>query len=144
MIKVGKPRTNKGLAILCAKLAEEKLATDILILDLEKNENSPASYFVICTCDTEVQAKALIDFTLNVCRNLGIERPRIEGQTNKEWVLMDFFDVVFHIMKKETRNYYKLEKLWADANFIKISESGRTIKVKYEEIKEIFDDNILN
>ncbi len=125
MAKIGKPRTTKGLAIFCARMAEEKIADDIVILDLTKIEVASTDYFVICTCDTDVQVRALVTSIDRKCREMNIPRPRIEGIENANWVLLDFFDVVMHVMLPDARNYYKLEKLWGDAGFYELGESGK-------------------
>ncbi len=144
MSKYGKPRSSKGLATLCAKLAEDKLANDILILNLEDIEFAPTDYFVICSCDTEIQVAAVLEYMVNTTKSLKIQKPHIEGETNKEWVLVDYFDVVVHIMKKEIRNYYRLEKLWGKAQFLKLSDDGKPLVMKFEDIKPFLKESIVD
>jgi len=144
LTKIGKPRTSRGLAVFCAKLAENKLANDVLIMNLEKNEHAPSDYFVICSCDSEVQVGAVMEDIIASSRALSMHRPRVEGDNNKEWVLVDFFDVVVHIMKKEIRNFYRLEKLWGDAQFMKLDEDGKPKILKYEKVKIMLRENILD
>jgi ribosome-associated protein len=129
-LKIGKPRSSKGLAIFCAKLAEEKIASNVIMLNMEEIETAPADYFVIATCDTDIQIKAIIDLIKDVSRDVGLKKPRIEGTNNMQWVLIDYFDVVMHLMLPEVREYYHLEKLWGDAKFLKLSESGSAISLK--------------
>ena len=135
MSKIGKPRSTKGLAVFCSRLAEEKLARDILIMELTEIESSPTDFFVMCTCDSEAQVKAVVDLILNTCRELGIQKPRSEGLQGSYWVLLDFFDVVMHIMLKEARDYYKLEKLWGDASFFMLTTQGTAKSVPAKNIK---------
>jgi ribosome-associated protein len=118
------------MATLCAKIADSKIAEDILVLDLEKIDPSPADFFVMCTCKSDVQVRALVSEIEDVCRVLGIQKPRIEGYENAEWVLLDFFDVVVHIMQPIARDYYKLEKLWGDAKFYKLGDGSKLVSAK--------------
>ena len=125
--KFGKPRSTKGLATLCARIADSKIADDILILDLNKIDPSPADFFVMCTCNSDVQARALVNEVEAVCKVVGVQKPRIEGYENAEWVLLDFFDVIMHIMMPQARDYYKLEKLWGDAKFYRLAAGGKLV-----------------
>ena len=130
MFKLTKPRSTKGLAILLAKIAENKLADEVLILDLSKIETAPSEFFVICSCDSDIQARAVTDEVLNACRELDLSKPRIEGVDTGQWILVDSFDVIMHIMNKETRNYYKIEKLWGDGKFYKLDDDGKPKALK--------------
>lgn len=129
-MKIGKPRSAKGLAVFCAKLAEEKIASDIILMSLEDIETAPADYFVIATCNSDMQISAIIDLFKDVSSNLGMKKPRIEGTENMQWVLIDYFDVILHLMLPEVREYYHLEKLWGDAKFMQLSKSGSAVSLK--------------
>lgn len=130
MAKIGKPRTSKGLATFTAKIADEKLAEDIVVMDLTDIETAPTDYFMICTCNSDVQVESVTNSILRKCKEVGIEKPKSEGLESKEWVLLDFFNVVVHIMINNSREFYKIEKLWADAKFFKLNESGELRKQK--------------
>ncbi|MDQ1265890.1 MAG: ribosome-associated protein [Bacteroidota bacterium] len=130
MLKTGKPRTSKGLAVLCARAADSKIAKDILIADLTKIDVAITDYFVICTADSENQIAAIAEEIIDNCRELGLQKPKPEGYGSSQWTLLDFFDVVVHIMSPEARNYYQLEKVWADAAFYKIDETGKPVRFK--------------
>lgn len=130
MPSIGKPRSTKGLAQFCARIADEKIAQDILILDMSKIDFAPTDFFVICSCDTDIQARAVADEIYSKCRELKLIRPRMEGYEAGQWVLLDFFDVVVHVMQSSVRDYYRLEKLWGDAVFYKLSSSGKLISSK--------------
>ena len=127
MLKIGKPRTSKGLATFCARIADEKLARNILIIDLTKIETAPTSFFVICTCDSENQSLAIAEAIVDMCRQLEIQKPRLEGIDSRQWILLDFFDVVVHVMLQNIRDYYKIERLWGDGRLYSINESGRVV-----------------
>ena len=106
---------SKQLARKLAKLALSKKATDIKILDL-RNITTITDFFVICSGSSDPQVKAIADSVIDGSKKLG-ERPwHKEGISNRNWVLLDFVNVVMHIFQPETRNFYGLEKLWGDAD----------------------------
>ncbi len=137
MVKTKIPRTSKNLAALAALAAEDKLAYDVLVLNLTKIEQSPSDYFVICTCDSEVQVSAVVDEINKRCREAKLQKPRVEGLDGNYWVLLDFFDVVIHVMLKKAREFYKLEKLWGDAQFLKPDKNSKLKIVTEKELKKI-------
>jgi ribosome-associated protein len=103
------------LAALCARALDSLKAEHILALDLRSIDSAPTDYFLICTANSDTHARALTDALARAALNLGISRPRTEGRDVGEWVLLDYFDVVVHIFRRDAREYYKLEKLWGDA-----------------------------
>jgi ribosome-associated protein len=125
LAKLSKPRSSKGLAVLTARLADQKLAENILIMNLTGIDGAPTDYFVICSCSTDVQIRAVVEFIVSYCRQSGLQLPRVEGLGASSWVLLDFFDVVMHIMLPDARQFYKLENLWGDSEFISLSEDGK-------------------
>ncbi|MCX7879906.1 MAG: ribosome silencing factor [Ignavibacteria bacterium] len=120
----------RNLAKLCAITAVEKIAQAVLIIDLTKIETAPSFYFVICSCDSDVQMRAIVDEMEKKSKEYGYPKPRIEGINSTSWILVDFFDVVVHIMHYEARRFYNLEKLWGDGAFYKIGESGKLTLVR--------------
>lgn len=99
------------LAEKIGQLALGKNADRILSLDIHEL-TSITDYFVICSADTDVQVKAICDA---VRRGTDHKPFRIEGYRQLNWVLLDYLDVVVHIFRTTERNYYNIEKLWADA-----------------------------
>ncbi|MBC8400596.1 MAG: ribosome silencing factor [Candidatus Marinimicrobia bacterium] len=94
-----------------AHLALLKKAENILIMDVRKI-TSMTDYFIICSADTDVQVKTIAD----AIRKGTESKPwHVEGYRQLNWVLLDYVDAVIHIFKTETRAYYELERLWADA-----------------------------
>lgn len=91
-----------------------KKGYDVKILDLRKL-TTITDYFVICTGDSDTQVKAIADEVDKEMRDEGVKAWHTEGYQALNWVLIDFVDVVVHVFKKETREYYNLEKLWGDA-----------------------------
>ena len=102
------------LARRTVELAEDKLASDIVMLNLH-NLNAIADYFVICTGESDRQLKAILDA---IDEGIGKEfgrNARAEGTPDTGWVLLDFGDVVVHIFSVAMRDYYHLERLWSKA-----------------------------
>ncbi|VTS03508.1 ribosome silencing factor [Tuwongella immobilis] len=101
-------------AIACARTASQNKATDILVLDLTKI-TVIFDYFVISTGTSRRQIHAIAEDTDATMRSLGDHRDSIEGYEASKWILQDYGDVLVHVFDPETRDYYKLEELWADA-----------------------------
>lgn len=140
MSKLKTPKNSKSLSLFCAKLAAEKLAENIIILDLTDIETAPTDFFVICSCTSEPQLRAVTENIMEKSKKANLERPRTEGELGAEWVLIDYFDVVVHIMLAEIRSFYNIEKLWADAVFYKFNyETARLNKANQTEILNIIN-----
>jgi ribosome-associated protein len=112
---------SSGLAKKIGKLILEKKGTDIKIMDLRKL-TTITDFFVICTASSDVQVKAIADHVLDSTKKLGHKAWHSEGYTNLSWVLLDFVDVVVHIFLPETRKFYNLDSLWADAEITELKE----------------------
>lgn len=94
----------------------EKKASEIKLLDLRKVKNAVVDYFVICTGNSDTQLDAIADAVeYEVKKATGTLPWQREGRQNKEWILLDYVNVVAHIFKKDKRDFYALEKLWGDA-----------------------------
>ncbi len=102
---------SSDLATQIAQFALDKKAEHILSFDVKKL-TSITDYFVICSADTDIQVKAIAD---SIRKNTDHKPIRIEGYTQFNWVLLDYIDVIAHIFRTTERNYYNLERLWADA-----------------------------
>ena len=102
---------------------QEKKGLDIVLMDLRKIHNAMSDYFIICHGTSKTQVEAIADaVALEVKKAIGENPIHKEGQENAEWILMDYFDVVVHIFEEGRRDFYNLEKLWADAEITKIKE----------------------
>jgi len=116
MAKRKKSETSGMLADIIVKGMQEKLGLDIVKLNLSGIHNSITDYFVICHGASHSQVDAIADSVqAEVKKAIGIFPSHKEGFENYEWILLDYFDVVVHIFQTETRGFYQLEKLWADA-----------------------------
>jgi ribosome-associated protein len=95
---------------------QEKKATDIVLMDLRKVKNSIADFFVICTGNSDSQIDAISESVESeVYKSSGQDPWHKEGFQNKEWILLDYVDVVVHIFNRDLRSFYSLEDLWGDA-----------------------------
>lgn len=106
----------KQFADRIAGLILSKKGYDIKILNL-KNLTPIADYFIIASADSNIQVKAIADEVDGKLRKEGIKCHFKEGYEAANWILLDYFDVVVHIFKKSSREFYNLEKLWGDAPF---------------------------
>ena len=92
----------------------EKKGSDVKSISLN-GITTIADYFVLCSADSDVQVKAISDHIERSLKDEGIRLWHKEGYLALNWVLLDYVDVVVHIFKKESRDFYALEKLWGDA-----------------------------
>jgi ribosome-associated protein len=74
-----------------------------------------ADYFVVCTAESERQLRAVVNAIDEDLVNTGVKRPRIEGSAETGWVLLDFSDVIIHVFSPEQREFYRIERLWKQA-----------------------------
>ena len=103
------------LAKRIVEIASDKLATDIVLLDIRPIA-TVADYFVVASTGSERQMQAVVRDIEQTLRNDDGVRPlRVEGQSSSGWVLMDYGDVVVHLFSVEQRGFYRLEELWSAA-----------------------------
>jgi ribosome-associated protein len=106
----------KGLITNAIEGMREKKGHDIVLLDLSGIENAVCNSFVICHGTSKKQVEAIADSVYEtVKKNTGQYPWHKEGYQNADWILLDYVDVVVHIFAHETRKFYNLEALWADA-----------------------------
>lgn len=104
---------------------QEKKAQDIVILDMRTARNAVADYFVICSGSSDKQLAAISDAVEEeVEKELGEKPWHREGRQNKEWMLMDYINVIAHVLRKDKREHYALEKLWGDADIERIEPTA--------------------
>ena len=121
MVKKSEPVSAEILSKYIVKGIQEKKGIDIVILNLESVNNAIADYFVICTGTSDTQIDAISDSIEKEVSEGVKENPwHREGFQNKEWILLDYVNVVVHIFKKDVRSYYGLEDLWGDAKITEI------------------------
>jgi ribosome-associated protein len=111
------------LAESVIKGLQEKKGHDIVCLDLRKLKNSVTDIFIVCHGDSKPQVEALTRSVEEIVHNEIHEWPTfIEGTQNAQWVLIDYINVVVHVFLREQRDYYGIERLWADAEIKKIPD----------------------
>jgi len=95
---------------------QQKKGENIISLDLRKVNEAVADFFIICEASNQPQVRAISDFVEQEIKEKCDEDPyRHEGMKNLQWVLIDYVNVVVHVMLAETRKFYKLEEMWSDA-----------------------------
>ena len=117
--------SSSQLADLVVQGMLEKKGQNIAVLDRRDVKNAIADYFIICSGTSDTQVNAIADSVLEeVEKQSGQDPWHKEGFQNREWILLDYLDVVCHIFQKEKRTFYDLEEFWGDA------------KIKYIEISQ--------
>ncbi len=108
---------SEDLTRLIIEGMEDTKAKDIVILDLQDIEHAITNYFVICHGSSKPQLEAIANAIIEkTIKSLKVKPWHREGFENAEWILLDYVDVVVHIFREDRREFYQLEKLWADAN----------------------------
>lgn len=105
-------------AQLCARVAEENKAKNVLVLDM-RGITPLYDFFVLCTGASRRQIHTIAEEIDAAMRSAGDERLSIQGYQASRWVVQDYGDVVVHVFDAESRSYYNLEDLWADAPHVK-------------------------
>ncbi len=121
---------SKKLACVIARILDDKLGKNITILNIS-NVSSLADYFVIVTGDSTPQVKALMNETKDKIKELFSRLPlRVENDARNRWNLLDYGDVVVHILHREERETYAIEKFWSNA-FSITEDEWREISKEY-------------
>jgi ribosome-associated protein len=104
--------------------AEDKKATDLIVLDLRKAAGF-TDFFLICSGSNPRQIRAIADAVIEALTAEGVKPAHVEGYDRSEWVLIDYFDFVVHVFGPETRLFYSLERLWGSAERIEVPAATR-------------------
>ena len=121
--------TPKALARACCKLALDKRAENVIIIDLRKL-SAPTDYFVVCSGAGEKQVKAIADSIVEGMKQKETKAWHVEGYAAKKWILIDYVNVVVHVFSEETRRFYSLETLWGDAPTEEVKPRMRRSRTK--------------
>lgn len=122
MAKKRKGANSESLSDVIVKGMQEKKASDIVVMDLRKIKNAVADFFVICSGNSDKQLDAISDsIDAEVFKKFQENPWHTEGKNNKEWMLLDYINVVAHVFRKDRRAFYALERLWGDADITEIS-----------------------
>lgn len=116
---------SRKLALLCRELADNKKAEDIAILNVAEL-SSVTDYFVIASGTSEPHLRAIVDEITDTLREEHDLRPKaIDGTLQTAWVVLDYFDVIIHVMRRDVRERYDLETLWGDAPRVKLKKPSK-------------------
>lgn len=107
-------KASRQLALRIADILADTPAADTLVLDI-RGLSSFADFFVICSGENERQLRAISERVQETLRDDGIRPQRLEGTPQSGWIVLDYNDVIVHIFDQELRDFYKMERLWAEA-----------------------------
>ena len=113
--------TPKQIAYEVTKALDAKKGMDIKLLKIDR-VSSLADYFLICTGTSKTHVKTLCDFAEYTLEELGEKMLGREGHRGNTWELLDYGTIVIHVFTDEARKFYDLERLWADAETVDLSE----------------------
>jgi ribosome-associated protein len=128
----------EALAHKAAGFLFSKKAYDAVLLDL-RGLSSLTDFYLICTCANEAQMRAILNNTYRVLSKEGVKALRSDYHSGVRWAVLDYGDLIIHLFEKETRNYYSLERLWADAKATKLKPEDY---VTEEETAEEEDEDL--
>ena len=111
----------KEVAVQVTKALDEKKGMDIKLLRIN-DVSSLADYFLICTGTSNTHVKTLCDYAEHTLESLGESLLGREGHRGNTWELLDYGSIVVHVFTEEAREFYSLERLWADAEDVDISD----------------------
>ena len=127
--------TSEKLASVIARILDDKLGKNIVILNISK-VSVLADYFVVCSADTSTQVRALSSYVREKIKDIFKRLPaRQENDLRNRWNLLDYGDVVVHILHREERETYAIEKFWNHALVVKPEEWAETAK-EFSEYQE--------
>ena len=116
---------SRKLALLCRELADNRKADDIVILDV-RELSSVTDYFVIASGTSAPHLRAIVEEITDKIREEHDVRPRaVDGRLQTAWVVLDYFDVIVHVMREDVRERYDLETLWGDAARVPVRRKSR-------------------
>lgn len=109
----------------CVAQLLSRKAEDIAVIDLRKTADF-VDYFILCTGTSDVHVRALADAVIEGLKAEGQRPYHVEGYEMRQWVLIDFVDVIVHIFQAESRRFYGLERLWGDAPVERVEDGVPT------------------
>jgi ribosome-associated protein len=133
MVKKKKPATSASkkakssdlLTEIIIKGIQDKKGKNIVSLNLKEISHAVSDYFIICHGTSNIQVQAIAESVEDEVRNaVGLKPWHREGIQNAEWILLDYVDVVVHIFQENTRNFFQIENLWADAETINVASDN--------------------
>jgi ribosome-associated protein len=116
----------KEMALMTAQAADEKKASNILIMDMQ-DVTIITDYFVICSGNSSTQVQAIVDHIEEKMEETCLRVHHREGYREAKWVLMDYGEIIVHVFQNEDRAFYDLERLWADAPAFTLEELSEAL-----------------
>jgi ribosome-associated protein len=113
-IQVSNRDEPRDLALRIAEILAETPASDTVVLDI-RELSTFSDFFVICSGENERQLRAIADRLQEELREEGVRPQRIEGTPVSGWIVLDYNDAIVHVFDQELRDFYKMERLWAEA-----------------------------
>ena len=123
---------------IIVKALDDKRAEDIDVLNISEL-TSLGDYFVICTCNSNVQVRAAADEVELKAKEAGFEHMHVEGYRGGSWILLDLGDIIVHVMDRETREFYSLERLWDDAKKVDVKIIKTFLETDRDLLKQEMD-----
>lgn len=111
--------SSKEIAEMTVRILDAKKGNDIKMLKIDE-KTTIGDYFVICSGNSSTQIRTLADEVEYQLKQGGVPFVQLQGTDSDEWKIIDCYDVIVHVFSNEARGFYKLEKLWADAEEINI------------------------
>ncbi len=118
------PAASLGLAQQAAAIALDTKAQDVVMLDL-RGVSDMTDYFIIASGTSDTHVRAVGEHVIEEMKKFGARAHHVEGLEKGRWVLIDFVDFVVHVFHPTLRNFYQLERLWADAEQVSIDADPR-------------------
>ena len=117
------------LADVAVRGLQDRKGMDIVVLNLKELKNAVADYFIICSASSDTQLDALARSVEEEVEKVTGEAPwQSEGRTNREWILLDYVDVVVHVFLRDRRQFYALEELWGDAEITHVEDTADVVQ----------------
>jgi len=117
------------LADVAVRGLQDRKGMDIVVMNLKELKNAVADYFIICSASSDTQLDALARSVEEEVEKVTGQAPwQTEGRTNREWVLLDYVDVVVHVFLRDRRQFYALEELWGDAEITYIEDTADVVQ----------------
>jgi ribosome-associated protein len=112
------------------RACEEKKASDITLLELEKGSSAFTDYFVICSGSNPRQMQAISDEVEQQLAKSGLRPLHVEGYNQADWILLDYVDFVVHVFSESARKFYDLERLWKSAKRVELGDLKKAVMRK--------------
>ncbi len=132
------PYSSEDKVRLMADVADTMKAEDIVVLDL-RPLTIIADFFLICTGNSSIQIRGIADKIEEKLREEGVRKIRMEGFQEASWILLDYGDVIVHVMAAEQREYYGLEEFWKEAERLTIDFTPAEVTARTVYIRDLED-----